>query len=468
MLKKQLLTFLCLAAADLGGLLIALVAGLFLRQAILPLFTDLFATEAPWRLEYFWLFAISIGVFAYEGLYARRRTAWEELRHLLRGATVAFVLFLAVMTLLKAGADISRPAVFLAWVLAPWFLVAIRLKFKILLFKTAFWPRSVLFAGCGPEAIQLAAQMQKFQELGYVLSGFLCGEGQDPNGTGANLGGLDALEAVLEGQSVDEVIIALPAESRLTQFDLLRRAEALVPKVSVLPELFDADKLNVEVEKVERYFLLSFQNNLMKRSNRHLKSAAEIVVLFVSLPVWAPLLLVLAVAVKFSSPGPVLFRQARIGRDGSSFGCLKFRTMVADAEERLAEYLQKHPEVRAEWEAERKLKNDPRVTPVGHFLRRTSLDELPQVLNVLGGQMSLVGPRPIVADEIEKYGEYFQYYRAVCPGLSGLWQVSGRNDVDYQQRVMLDTFYVRNWSLWLDFMILLRTLPAVLKREGAY
>lgn len=148
--------------------------------------------------------------------------------------------------------------------------------------------------------------------------------------------------------------------------------------------------------------------------------------------------------------------------------CFKFRTMVADAEERLEEYLACIPEARLQWESERKLKEDPRITRVGLFLRKTSFDELPQLLNVLKGEMSLIGPRPIVTDEIEKYRENFKYYKAVCPGLSGLWQVSGRNDIDYGQRVMLDTFYVRNWSLWLDFMILLRTLPAVFKKEGAY
>jgi lipopolysaccharide/colanic/teichoic acid biosynthesis glycosyltransferase len=178
--------------------------------------------------------------------------------------------------------------------------------------------------------------------------------------------------------------------------------------------------------------------------------------------------LILALAVKFSSPGAIFFRQQRIGAGGRPFSCLKFRTMVVDSEQQLVTYLANNPVARQEWEDERKLKYDPRVTPFGALLRKTSLDELPQLLNIVRGEMSLVGPRPIVLAEVSKYGEYIQYYNAVSPGLTGLWQVSGRNDIGYRQRVMLDTFYVRNWSLWLDFMILMRTIPAVMKKDGAY
>lgn len=467
-MKRQGLIFLCLAATDGAGWLLALLVGLLLRQVALPIFSDLFTSEAGWKSEYLLLMALGVGVFAYEGLYTRRRTAWEELRHILRGVSVAMVLFLAMMTILKRGEEVSRPALAMAWLAAPGLLVWLRLWVKRLLRNSSFWVRRVLFVGHSPEADQLARQLEIFTELGYEPVGFLCAEDEGAAGAGRCCGSVGEMEEVVRAQRADEVIIAIPEESRLKQFELLKRAEALVPKVSVLPELFDADKLNVEVEKVERYFLLSFQNNLMKRSNRVLKSVFEILIILATFPLWLPLMAALAVAVKVSSPGPVLFRQLRVGEGGAPFWCFKFRTMVADAEERLACHLAKNPEASVEWETEHKLKDDPRITEVGRFLRKTSLDEFPQIFNVLRGEMSLVGPRPIVEDEIEKYGDYFRYYHAVCPGLSGLWQVSGRNDVDYDQRVMLDTFYVRNWSLWLDFIILLRTIPAVLKKDGAY
>jgi len=467
--RRQLKIFSSLVAVDLLGVWLALAVGLVLRQYGLPHLSDIFQSDAPWRFEYFWLFAIGVSVFSYDGLYFRRYTAWEEFRHLLRGVSIAMILFLAVMTVVKRGADISRPALIMAWLIAPGVLVGLRVWVKRrLLVKSNFWPRRILIAGGSPEAVQVATHLRFFPEMGYDLIGFVGCESKVFCSPEECLGGLEDLEEVVATRQVDELIIALPGESRIKQFDLLKRAEGLVPRVSVLPELFDADKLNVEVEKVERYFFLSFQNNLMKKSNRYLKSAFEIVTILFTLPLWGGLLLFLGLAVRLTSPGPVFFRQQRVGTGGKLFWCYKFRTMVIDAEVRLIRYLAENLAAQEEWASARKLRNDPRVTPIGRFLRKTSLDELPQMFNVVRGEMSLVGPRPIVTEEIKKYGDNFSYYQAVCPGLSGLWQVSGRNDLDYSQRVMLDTFYVRNWSLWLDFMILLRTIPAVLKKDGAY
>lgn len=179
-----------------------------------------------------------------------------------------------------------------------------------------------------------------------------------------------------------------------------------------------------------------------------------------------PLLLGIALLVA-TDGGPVLFRHRRIGRHGVSFSCLKFRTMILGAEECLTEYLSYHPEAQAEWERDRKLAFDPRVTKIGRFLRLSSLDELPQLLNVLRGEMSIVGPRPVTQEELAQYGGVASLYRSVRPGITGLWQISGRNDITYAARVGLDERYVRNWSLALDLSILLRTPAVVLVRRGA-
>ena len=176
-----------------------------------------------------------------------------------------------------------------------------------------------------------------------------------------------------------------------------------------------------------------------------------------------PILVLIALAIKLGSRGPVFFRQNRIGRGGQTIHILKFRTMVRNAEEVLQTYLQENPDLREEWEADQKLRNDPRITKVGAWLRKTSLDELPQLWNVVWGEMSLVGPRPIVDDEIVKYGSAFISYTRVRPGMTGLWQVSGRNDLSYKQRVHLDRFYICNWSTWLDILILAKTFPVVLQ-----
>ena len=198
-----------------------------------------------------------------------------------------------------------------------------------------------------------------------------------------------------------------------------------------------------------------------------LKRAFDLVAGLGLLVFFAPLLLILAAAVSRDG-GPALFGHRRIGAGGQPFICWKFRSMVVDAEAALARTLASNPEARREWERDFKLRNDPRVTRLGRFLRKTSLDELPQLFSVITGEMSLIGPRPIVADEITRYGAGFSDYTACRPGLTGLWQVSGRNDVDYAERVAIDSRYARNWSFLGDLSILVRTIGVVLRRSGAY
>ena len=185
-------------------------------------------------------------------------------------------------------------------------------------------------------------------------------------------------------------------------------------------------------------------------------------------PLIVPLMMAIAVLIRLNSPGPVLFAHERIGRHGKRFKVWKFRTMHRDAERRLREYLDSDPALLAEWEADQKLRNDPRIHWIGRLLRKTSLDELPQIWNVVCGEMSLVGPRPIVTQEIEKYAQYYEEDVKVLPGVTGLWQISGRNNTTYDERVQYDAYYVKNWSPWLDVYILGATVRVVLLGEGAY
>ena len=182
----------------------------------------------------------------------------------------------------------------------------------------------------------------------------------------------------------------------------------------------------------------------------------------------APLMLAIAMMIRAQDGGPALFRQSRIGQGGNTFKCLKFRTMVIDAEARLNALLARDPDARKEWEADHKLRKDPRITAFGAFLRKSSLDELPQLFNVLKGEMSLVGPRPIVAAEVPRYGRWFAYYCAVKPGVTGLWQVNGRNDVSYRRRVALDVLYAKTVGVRRYVQIMAATVPAVLMRSGSY
>jgi len=202
-------------------------------------------------------------------------------------------------------------------------------------------------------------------------------------------------------------------------------------------------------------------------SSRLIKRAFDVAFSILFLILLSPVMLLIAVAIRWEG-GPVVFSQQRVGQGGKMFPCFKFRTMIPDAEEHLKKLLATFPALREQWEQDRKLKHDPRITRLGSFLRRTSLDELPQLFNVLRGEMSLVGPRPVVPEELQRYGRRKSYYLMAKPGITGLWQVSGRSNLNYTRRVVLDSWYVRHWSFVFDCSILYRTAGVVLARQGAY
>jgi len=243
-----------------------------------------------------------------------------------------------------------------------------------------------------------------------------------------------------------------------------------VNRVVVLPRMAKIPLINAEVFTSVNHRGLAFstRNNLLNPVDKTFKLLFDMLMTGVLMLLFSPVLLLLYIIVFIATKGKPVFTHERIGKDGKSFGVYKFRTMRPDADVLLEKLLQSDPAIKEEWEKEFKLKNDPRITKIGNFLRKTSLDELPQLLNVIKGEMSLVGPRPIVGDEIKKYGEYFSYFKAVKPGITGLWQISGRNDVDYDERVQLDTWYVRNWSIEQDLIILMKTIVTVLLKKGSY
>lgn len=210
------------------------------------------------------------------------------------------------------------------------------------------------------------------------------------------------------------------------------------------------------------------QGRLSNQSRAVSKRLLDLVIVIVGGLCLLPVLIVLAIAVKLTSPGSVFYSQIRLGRHGRKFRAWKFRSMIPKGDHILQQYLAEHPELIADWLKDHKLRNDPRVTPIGKMLRKTSLDELPQLWNVLVGEMSLVGPRPILEREIHKYGPSIDLYFTVKPGMTGLWQVSGRNNTTFEERVKFDQDYIRNWSVWLDLVILAKTVKTVVSAEGAY
>lgn len=212
----------------------------------------------------------------------------------------------------------------------------------------------------------------------------------------------------------------------------------------------------------------STTHNLTRWSNLAVKRLIDLMMILILLPIVLPLMIIISILVKLTSRGPVFYGHKRVGQNGKEIKCWKFRSMFKNSAEMLEEILKTDEIRKAEWEKDRKFLDDPRVTKFGKFLRKTSLDELPQFFNILKGEMSFVGPRPVTREELEKYGDNADYILSVTPGLSGMWQISGRSDTGYEERVYLDTFYIQSWSVWLDIWILIKTVWVVLKGKGAY
>lgn len=210
-----------------------------------------------------------------------------------------------------------------------------------------------------------------------------------------------------------------------------------------------------------------FQSPLQKPLWRTLKATTDFFGALLALIVLSPLFLIIAYKIK-KDGGAAFYSHERIGKNGKPFQCMKFRSMIINSKEVLEELLENDPEAKKEWEKDFKLRNDPRVTPVGKFIRKTSLDELPQLINVLKGDMSLIGPRPVIAEERKYYGDHWDEFLSVKPGMTGLWQVSGRNDTGYEERVQLDLNYIRNWNLWMDIIIAWKTIFVIINPKGAY
>lgn len=250
--------------------------------------------------------------------------------------------------------------------------------------------------------------------------------------------------------------------------DVASSLEGRIPFMTLHPDPDDILVANSEPLVQAGAINVHLHQNLVNPLNRAAKRAVDVVFSTLALALLSPLYLALAVIIKINSRGPIFYAQQRLGQNGEHFTCLKFRTMQVDAAEGLKALLAADLDAQAEWEADHKLKNDPRVTRLGTWLRKSSLDELPQFVNVLRGQMSVVGPPPIVDDEIKKYERWSQMLFRVKPGVTGLWQVSGRNDVSYEERVGFDRFYVKNWSFRLDTTIIVKTVFTVLARRGAY
>ena len=463
-----------LVAGDMLLILLAFICAYVLRyelqwfRAVDPVFqVDLWA-YAPFALAMLIILPIS---FRFSGVYPYRRgRSLLEETYTIATATTAGVMVLIIASLFFRPLLYSRLIFFYTAVLVTGFLGISRFAIQVSLGNLRRYGvgvKRMLLVGAGDVGRMVMRTVTARPDLGYQLIGFLDdhpAKGFTDIGPYKALGPVENLSEILESRPVDTVIICLPWQSHRMIQRLLRTCEVSQIRAQVVPDLFQVTKNQVYVEDLNGIPLISTRELSIQGWNLLIKRASDLVggtlLALVTMPLW----LLIALAIKLDSPGPVLYSQTRIGKNGLPFRCYKFRSMVDGAD-------QLRPDLGDRNESSGplfKMRNDPRRTRVGRMIRRFSLDELPQVINVMRGEMSLVGPRPNLPQEVEQYQDWHERRLLVSPGITGLWQVSGRSDLTFDEMVLLDIYYVENWSLALDLSIVLRSIPAVLHARGAY
>jgi len=460
-----LLSILALVILDLAGLILGIYAALILRELYRdewpPLWGILWDTETDWLP---FLTIVTVLVFWVGGLYRRRevRAGWGQ---------IVFSLILVAVITLAFGLGTGYH--FTTYGLTPTALVLTALTIGILRSSYEVLTRDVLRLSGARRRTVLVGEGEPLAELKRTLGSDRSGIRYEylgaiaPNGDAGELpvlGGLDSLPRILREYDVHELIATDVSFDERELLELVEVAHRYGVKVKIAPRTTELLLQRAEYIPGEGTPLFELRPPALAGWEWGVKRGFDIIVSSLVVVVGSPLWLAIAATIKATSRGPVFYRDARIGLGEQPFGMMKFRTMYADASERQAA-------LEAENEASGplfKIKNDPRVTPVGRFLRRFSLDEMPQVLNVLWGDMSLVGPRPLPVRDYEQLLPWHRKRYLVLPGMTGLWQVSGRIDLSFDDLVRLDFYYIENWSIWLDISILAKTPPAVLARRGAY
>ncbi|HIC88075.1 MAG TPA: undecaprenyl-phosphate glucose phosphotransferase, partial [Anaerolineae bacterium] len=426
-------------------------------RAVDPAYNTSYRSYLPFGLL---LTGLLLLAYRMNGVYSHRRGAfWLDEFYAIVNGTMTGIVILVLITFFGRPLYYSRLLFFYAAVLIPIFLGLARIAKAIILMelrKRGIGVERVVIAGAGEVGRMVMRSLMAQPELSYQVVGFL---DDDPNKGTTNLGplkGLGSLEnlpRVLRDYHVDEVIIALPWQAQRRIVHLLDQCEQAGIRVRIVPDMLQVSLTQMELSQIGSIPLLGVRKPTIAGWNLVMKRLMDVTIASTGLILLAPLMLLLAIAIRLDSPGPVLFRQTRVGKDGKHFSLYKFRSMVHGAE-------RERERLRALNEATGpvfKIRDDPRITRIGRLLRRTSLDELPQLYNVLRGEMSLVGPRPALPEEVAQYREWHKKRLAVTPGLTGLWQVSGRSDLTFDEMMLLDIYYAENWSPALDIRIILRT-----------
>jgi len=404
----------------------------------------------------------------YPGFWLPRR---EELRRSVSASALAGLVIMSGTFLTQTGLEFSRPIIVGGWIIALVAIPGMRFVLRKILTRRGLKGPGAILLGAGDAARTFIDGLERQNPPALSVQAIFAPE---PDQAGPIINGIPVIGTPSQAQAwghargIDTAVIALPGVTSEESASLVEELSKSFATVILIPDLEGISPAFTDVIDMQGVLVLRLRRNLTLRWNRFVKRILDLFLLLLFSIVFLPVGGLISLSILIETGRPIFFRHARIGFRGKTFSLWKFRTMVESTAQEFAEQLALHPELHDEWTAHQKLRTDPRLTFTGRLLRRFSLDELPQLWNVLKGEMSFVGPRPIIDEEIPKYGKNFSIYVQVRPGLTGLWQVSGRSNLPYADRVWLDTHYVRNWSIWLDIVILIRTVWVVLAGVGAY
>jgi Undecaprenyl-phosphate galactose phosphotransferase WbaP len=445
--------------------------GFFSPMHLPAIFSDALLANT---LHLLWWFPLAfIFCLAYEKLYVHRISFWVEAERIARACTLALFMAIAFIYLTGIATFVSRSIVLMIWFMTLFLIPTFRFYGKKLLLRLKIWNRPLVLLGDRKAASQVFRALNRETNMGYELVGFIHTGRQKKTEIQILpcLGPLLDAETIIQELKGPDLIITVPGLPIKELIKLTARFQPLVNNIMVVPDLFGMSFNSMDISYFfeEQAMLLHVKNRLRSTLNRAIKRCFDIAFGLGLLSLSLPMFLIIAIAIKLDSRGPVFYIHQRIGQGSRNFQLYKFRTMYTNADEILMERLATCPESCWEWQKYKKLKiYDPRVTRIGRLLRRLSLDELPQLINILRNEMSFVGPRPYLPIEAEMLSQFSQDILITKPGLTGLWQISGRNNLTFDSRLRLDTWYVKNWSLWLDIILLLKTIKVILKAEGAY
>lgn len=475
-IMRRFVQVLCLVITDLFAFYTSLFMAWLLRAEVLPyLAKDLpvFHFSFYHFFSFWWMPAVFIFFLFYENLYISKIPFWDETRDIVKSVSLSSIALMAIVTLGKMGDFVSRLVLLGMWALSMFIFPVFRLWSKKVLYSMGIWRERILIIGAGNAGRLVAKGLMREKHMGYDVIGFLDDDdqkiGKTINGKMV-FGGAADFPGFIKELDIKTAVIAIPSLSPERLSALTARVQNSTINTMLVPDLKGIALLNTYLFHLflEEIFLMNIKNNLKSIANRFVKRLFDIAVSIILMPVVLPFIGIVGLIIRLETPGFAIYTHDRIGKNGRPFRCYKFRTMQKDAEVKLKEMLESSESLREEFEKTWKLKEDPRVTKIGRFLRKSSLDELPQIFNVLKGEMSLVGPRPYLPREKFDIEENIHIISSAKPGITGLWQVSGRSNTSCRYRMKLDSWYVMNWSLWLDLVILFKTIRVVLKAEGAY